>query len=273
MIRAEAGVIRRRTTARLRLLVAGLLVSLAVGARAASGQEAISADRPGLDFSPLTVSPGTIQMEIGIPVLSLEQGPAGDSWLFQTPTLARVGLVDGFELRAGLSPYNSLSTPRNGDTGPETKIGVSDLEFGAKVRLTGESGGLAVVAIPSLLLPTGTGEFTGDAVGYLLNAVVGFSLADAVWMTLTGGLYDLPDGSGRSTSGLTAIGVGRAVSSVVGVFAEAGIFPQPGPDPAQLGGGLTLLLSPDVQLDAAAGAGLTDSAPDWQFGSGIAFRF
>lgn len=269
----EAGVTRAEAAVRRRFRPMGLLALLVLGVGPAAAQETVSADRPGLDFSPVTVSPGFIQLEVGLPTLSLETATNGDTWLFQTPVLARVGLTGRLEVRAGLSPYNSLSTPRSGDSDAETKTGAGDLEVGAKVRLTNENSSVAIVAIPSLFLPTGSGEFAGGAVGYLLNTVVGFSLADAVGVAVTGGLYDLPDGDDRSTSGLAAVTVARSLSSVVGLFAETGLFPGPGRDPSQLGGGVTLLLSPNVQLDASVSGGLNEATPDWQFGSGIAFRF
>ena len=85
-----------------------------------------------------------------------------------------------------------------------------------------------------------------------------------------------PDG-GRSTltTAIYTLAAGFPASDRVGFFVEAfGDVPLSADgDPAHLlDGGVTYLVRPNLQLDAAVGAGISDAAPDWFAAVGFSVR-
>ncbi len=253
-------------------VVAGLAAALC-GAGPATAQEVIAADRPGLDFSPLAVDPGVIQVEIGLPSGTYFSEGDASLWSIQFPTLVRVGVVDGLELRAGAQPLNILSF--QGEEAGFSEAGFGDLELGAKLSLSSPEGGRPGVAlIPSFTVPTGEAPFTADRPAYLLNAVATWAI-DAWSVAAVGGVYSNPAGDDeRVVSGMLAGVLGRSLGGRVGGFVEGGWFPVEGGGPAGLvGGGLAILLSDEIQIDFSVDRGITDDSPDWLLGAGFATRF
>ena len=99
--------------------------------------------------------------------------------------------------------------------------------------------------------------------------------------SFTGGF--LPEQRQITKDGFTAayrignLALGRSLGDRIGAFLELyGLAPagaEGDDDAAYLDGGFTLAFGTDAQLDARAGAGLTDAAADWFFGIGFARRF
>ncbi len=261
-----------RRAAVARLAAAGLLASL-YGSGPLSAQEVIAADRPGLDFSPLAVGPGVIQVEIGLPSTTYFSEGEASLWSIQFPTLVRVGVVDGLELRAGAQPLNILEF--RGEEAGFSEAGFGDLELGAKLSLSSPEGGRPGVAlIPSLTVPIGEAPFTADRPAYLFNTVATWAI-DAWSVAAVGGVYSNPAGDDeRVISGMLAGVIGRSLGGRVGGFVEGGWFPVEGGGPGGLvGGGLAILLSDEVQIDLSVDRGITDDSPDWLLGAGFATRF
>ena len=67
--------------------------------------------------------------------------------------------------------------------------------------------------------------------------------------------------------------LGASLAGPVSAYVEVGAFPDGDATPVLAGGGLLVLVSPDVQLDASFDVGLTDGAADLLFGAGASFRF
>jgi len=70
--------------------------------------------------------------------------------------------------------------------------------------------------------------------------------------------------------------LGYSLTDRLGAFVELfGDVPMsaPGTPATSFDGGFTYLVSENFQLDALAGVGLSDDAPDWFVGAGVTYRW
>lgn len=256
-----------------RLTALSLTLILTLGlAGPATAQSPIGTDRPGLGLNPALVAPGVVQFETGLPSVGLSNAESADVQSYGVPVALRVGLVDRLEFRLGNSPYQRTTTDVDG--GPETTAdGFGDLEAGLKVGVRdGADGGPSLAFIPAIVLPTGTDEVSTGAPAYSVNATSGWALGSA-GLTTVAGLSATPTGSDYQTQGAFVAVLGRELTSSLSGYVEVGAYPTEGADnESYTGGGLALLASPNVQLDAFVLRGLTDVSTDWQFGLGLSAR-
>ncbi|WP_420455254.1 transporter [Rubrivirga sp.] len=221
----------------------------------------IVTDRPDLTES--TEAVRRLQVESGLLLDVEDSGSGGGSPDLSGPqALVRVPVVAGVEVRLGLPDY------RVEDVANRNVDGLTDPSVGAKVEL-GAAGPWALAAIAEVSLPLGDAAFSGAA-SPLAILVAGRDAGAFSLGTQAEVRWDRD--ADRVEVGGTFV-VGTSVSEAVGVFVEAAAGTTPG-DPAVLAQtGATLLLSPDVQLDAALGLGLTEPAPDVFAGVGVSARF
>ena len=238
----------------------------------ATAQSPIGTDRPGLGFNPALVAPGAVQFETGLPSVGLSNTGSADVQSYGVPVALRVGLVDRLEFRLGNSPYQRTTTDVDG--GPKTTAdGFGDLEASLKVGVRdGADGGPSLAFIPAIVLPTGIDEVSTGAPAYSVNATSGWALGSA-GLTTVAGLSATPTGGDYQTQGAFVAVLGRGLTSSLSGYVEVGAYPTEEADnESYTGGGLALLVSPNVQLDAFVLRGLTDVSTDWQFGLGLSAR-
>lgn len=227
------------------------------------------ADRPDFTESALSVEPGRVQVESGYTVARRDGGTehaVGE-------VLARVGLADPVELRLAPNSYRVLET----DGG--TARGLADPTVGAKATLL-EPGPDADPALPSVALLASTSLPAGDEAvspgGAEPEALLalGWDLAPVSVGANLGHARALHDGErfGR-TAASAAVGlpIGGDLDSYLEYYTLRPAAPGSGAEDV-VNGGLTLLLSPDAQLDARAGAGLGGGAPELILGAGLSLR-
>ena len=81
-------------------------------------------------------------------------------------------------------------------------------------------------------------------------------------------------GRGRTPEASASLSLGRSITDRVGSYAEAFAFrPRGAPGTQFVNGGVTVLVSDDLQLDARAGRGVGANARDVFFGVGFARRW
>lgn len=254
--------------ARPALLALSALLAAPAGAQ-------IATDRPGFGFSPQVVDRGTVQVEAGIPQATRTDasvGPVDASVTrYAFPVQLRYGLSETVELRAGTSVYDvtrlSVDTPVGDGSDSDGDAGFDVVEVGAKVQLA--TNGPIVALLPSLLVPTTEAGDLGGAV----RAVAGFALTDRVGLTTVLGATVTDTDPDRDVRAEAVAVVSTSLADALSGYAEVAAFPGDGGTPAYAGGGLLVLLNPDVQLDASLDVGLTDEADDLVFGAGLSFRF
>jgi len=242
----------------LLLLAPGYLLAVPV----ASAQETISTDRPGLGYNPTTISPGIFQVELGTPSASASEAGAANVQTFSFPAALRLGVTDALELRLNTSVYDIAQTEIADETESEGQAGFDVLEAGVKLNFAAQAGFDAAV-IPSIFIPTEGGPVTVSGI-----AVAGWSLPNAFGLTTAAGAAV----TSGDVSGTFVALLGRGLTDRLGSYVAAAAYPADGATPVFAGAGLTLLLTPDLQLDAGFDRGFSEGAGDWLFGLGIAFR-
>ena len=265
--------VRLRRTSRALLLTLVLCLSGSgalpglLAAQSAPGPGPMVTDRPDFTESASTVAPGFLQLEAGYTFTrtgETRQHDVGEA-------LLRVGIRERIEIRLGVPSYGSFEI----EAGDEEGFG--DASVGLKVGLFEASGEGA----PRTALLVGTSLPTGsDALG-TSGLQPGATLALA---------WDLPRGLGLGVNlgyesveeddrdfgqakGSVALGV--PVSGPVGAFLEGYVLVPEGSRDAEpfLDGGITVLLSPNLQLDARVGTGFEGPDPDYFAGAGLAVRW
>lgn len=261
------------------LCAVAALVALPVSARGQGEGEGagfgetpeLVTDRPDQTESAETVSPGRVQVETGLLRSEDDAGGVETETDELLGTLVRVGLVGDWELRLGWGGFVDA---------PGTD-GAADAELGVKWRLARSASGRTTTALlASTSVPVGDDELTSDrfdpevrlSVAHELSARLGFGWNVGV------ARESAPNASGslRSESFLLATAaLGFAASERVGLFVELfgeGGGSRGGSPAISLDGGATFLLRDNVQLDLAAGVGLSHAAADRFVGVGVSFR-
>lgn len=227
----------------------------------------ISPDRPGFANGSDTVAPGRIQIEMGLAQTKASAAQGGGLTTDYPEAEARVGLTPALEAEIFLPDY--ITTP-GGDKG------FGDALIGAKDRFYQNKTGSQVRAsvTPLLSLPV-NGAFSSGHVDPLL--ICGIEAAPGSRWDVQGNL-DLSDpsqaGGGRVFTVTPAAAVTYQLTQALSVFGDSyDVVPRKGPSAPTVDGGLTYLLTNDVQLDAEVGYGLAGAAPTRFVGAGVSFRF
>lgn len=235
-------------------------------------------DRPDQTESTATIAPGRMQLEAGL-AFSQDEESANETQVLEGPgTLLRIGLARDVELRLGWTGIVDEEMRFRGREDSESGIG--DGELGVKLRLGAESGPRPEMALlVASSLPVGEEPFSSDRFDPSFRLAFAHSLTETVALGYNLGAEwtSEPTAGGRSTRarGLYTLALGFTLSERWAAFAEVfGDFSlsAPGPPETSVDGGLTWLLRPNLQLDAAAGVGLSDEAPDWFLGLGVSLR-
>src|SRR3954462_6430901 len=104
-----------------------MTIAVAVLALALAAQDtAIDADRPHVGTGPYVVSPGEVQVELGV---QWQESP--DVRTFASPALMRVGVADRVEFRLSSDGLLARHEPAS------DAYGVGNAQLGAKIRLWG----------------------------------------------------------------------------------------------------------------------------------------
>ena len=232
-------------------------------------RDALVTDRPDFTESALTVSPWHVQVEMGYTAARVD----GNTESSVGELLIRVGLVEWLEARVGLNSFAWVAAEGND---PE---GLEDVSLGAKINFVRAKPGTPIPDLGLLLgasFPTGAGEL-GQGSDVLPGATLAAGLDLTEWMSAGAniGWGYLDDGAGRYSQFAASLALGFALTERLGAYAEYfGFAPEfdEGPDSHFLNGGLTFLISRDVQVDARAGFSVDDAETDSFFGIGLAFR-
>jgi hypothetical protein len=228
-------------------------------------------DRPDQTESPLAVAPGYVQLELGWTYVE-----SGSVRLHSIPgTVARIGLVSGWEARLGFAGWRHL------EDGSQVTEGAGPLGVGVKGELLrGEGLKPAVALLGEALLPTAADGLGPTRVDPIVRLSLAHELGEVVSLGYNLGVAWLSErretGESRTFSqGLYTVSLGFALGQRVGAFAEAfGTVPLSETSVAAhlLDGGFTLLVLPNLQFDLSAGVGLDGDADDWFMGAGVSLR-
>ncbi|MCS3702503.1 transporter [Salinibacter ruber] len=221
----------------------------------ATGQ--ISADRPGFGDGTTTVAPGTVQAEFGAAAANDDFGTNAE--LGQL--LLRYGVADFLELRGGIGSF-ALDAPDTEYTGTSV---------GGKLRLV-QSSLSALSVVSTWNLPTGSGAFESDRVSQTLALAYNGALGEGLGISVNGGT-EVPYGGDGDPSYLFIPTLSVDLADGVGGYVGYAGFYSTGLNTNYVEAGLTLLSSPNTQLDVNTGLQVDENRSAFFAGLGLAHRF
>jgi len=231
-------------------------------------------DRPDFTEASSTVGRGVTQFEFGY-TYRTDDDIAGNTDLHSLPELLiRRGFFrDWLELRLG---YNAAS----GDLDGASVSGSEDLYLGMKIGLTAQHGWRPEMSlIPQMFVPTGASGLTSDTTLGGLNLVYSWDISCTCNVAgstqFNRRLDDVT--SVQYTQWAQSISVGKSLTRTIGAYGEWFAFIPDGADTNRaehyFNGGLTKLISNNIQWDVRMGAGLNDAADDFFVGTGLSLRY
>lgn len=215
-------------------------------------------DRPDQTESALTVPRGLFQFEAGVIAEAGDQRTIGAA-------LLRIGLHPRIEARIGFDGWR--------DVGPAD--GAGDVTLGAKLALTAPDAPWTLALIGTGSLGTGAAGLAADGIDPEVRVALARPLGERLSLGLNGGVFWTALGATTRADALYTAVVGASAAPGVGLFVESyGTLPvsDGGAATHLVDAGVTVLLTPTVQLDGSAGLGLSDTAPDWFVGFGVSLR-
>jgi hypothetical protein len=264
-----------------------LLLALARPANAAAEAAApaeLVTDRPDQTESALVVPPGALQVELGAS-FERDRGGVVESARREAPgALVRFGLANRLELRlAWPGAIESETTTRSGPgRRRETVRGAGDPEVGAKLAWLSTAHGdrLDLAVLGHLTLPVGDPGLGSPRADPSLRLCASLPLGERVglgWnLGWAAGSEERRGGAPTTLARwIYTAAAGVDLSPRWGAFVELfGDLPASDPEPAahSFDAGVTFLVSPRLQLDLAAGVGLSEAAPDRFVGFGVSLR-
>jgi hypothetical protein len=241
-----------------------------LAARTAAAEESLrplSTDRPDTTESARTVDAGHFQLEMDMARLTVDEGQKGLSFVASN---LKLGLTHFWDVQLVIEPLVGHEAL------PDYGLGYGDTTLRTKLNLFGNDEDTALALMPWVKFPT-AGKRGNDFVEAGLIVPLGFALPldFSASVMAEGDVLADEDGAGRHFELLTSASVGHEIYGPVAAFVEvAGVYStEPGAGYAlSLDGGPVVLVTDDVQLDAAAGVGLTHAADDFTVFTGVSFK-
>jgi len=263
-----------RRKASLKNLV--LLLSLVLSVNFLSAQDNDSSsplvtDRPDATEASSTVGKGVLQIETGGLYESFEENNLKLEGYTYNTTLVRYGILDNVELRVGWD-FAEGRAEINGIALDNVSSGLSPLLLGVKVDIAEEKDGMPEVALIGHVFPlfSASTDYRPETTGIDFR----FSLSHTLSENSSIG-YNIGGQWGDDSSEATAIytlAYGYSITDKWGMYLELyGDLPEDSSANHFWDGGLTYLVSNDLQLDAYVGSGIT-KGQDLLVGFGASFR-
>ena len=238
----------------------------------------MATDRPDTTESAITVDAGHFQAELSLVEWTHDEASGVEADQINVlPMNLKIGLTNNADLQLVLDPYVNVRVKFDG--GGSTRVdGVGDTQLRLKYNLWGNDGGdTALALMPFIKFPTANDDLGNDDVEggliipFSISLPGGFGLAAMAEFDILRDEADEDYGWGvLHTVALSHDLVGDLAGFIeyIGFTpVDLGIGYQ-----AAVGVGVTYGLNPDVQLDAAATIGISDSAEDFNVRVGLSFR-
>ncbi|MHC4478056.1 MAG: transporter [Planctomycetota bacterium] len=258
---------------KISFLVLLLAYALAPGSCLTAEAADLGTDRPDQTEASSTIPRGYAQLETGW--LHSRDDDADVQTDVVPQSLLRYGLAGNLELRLNYAGYFREDAAADSE-------GSGDLAVGAKVKFWNENGWRPETAIIThLAMPSGKTPFSSERFDPDYRLAFTHTLSDRVSLAYNLGQAwksEVDSTGDRDTRPdfqyTAALGIG--LTDWLGCFVEFfGDIPTANANgPANsFDGGLTYMMTENLQLDVYSGVGLSDGADDWFIGAGFSVRF
>lgn len=226
-------------------------------------QEPIQTDRPDQTETPALVPKGMFQVETGF---SIQKNDANSTTQTLPSTLWKYGINDHFELRL-------ITEFTNEKVFDEKVSGFNPILIGCKIKIADEKGIVPKTSfIGHISLPNAASkEFKSEYFAPEFRFVMQHTLSKKVSLS-----YNLGaewDGFSPEPTFIYTVATGYSITEKIGSYIELfGFAPQQQMANHNFDGGFTYLISPNFMVDASAGVGITENAPDHYWALGFSFR-
>jgi len=236
-------------------------------------------DRPDETETPVSVTPGHVQLEMGWSYVIADRDGSKRQTHQLPGTLIRIGALPGLEARLGFGGWRHREVADS--AGTETRSGVGPLRLGAKIQFNeGEGWTPTVALLGAVVLPTAAEGLGPEHVDPTLRVAASHEASSVVGIGYNLGLRWLSveavtGGTSTQLEGIYTLAFSFALSERFGAFAEAFgalALSDDAVSVASLDGGLTFLVRRNLQFDVRAGIGLNKEADAWFVGAGFAWR-
>lgn len=225
-------------------------------------------DRPGISFSPATLTAGSFTWEQGLPDVSHDNSPGMHSTLYSADTLLRAGLSGNMEIQLGTSLLNRLDTQT--PAGHEHTNGTGDSSLALKVLVPATAQDFSSAVLARVSFATGDNAFTAGDRQYGLGTALGWSLSEA----MSTGLYLNASHLSGQNSYTVSPNFNVALTETVSAYVEAATTQTAHAGRSSVAGaGVSWMVTPATQLDFSTDWGLASQRGSFQVGFGVSEFF
>lgn len=255
------------TSRRACVSLASLLSLMSASVHAAEELRPLSTDRPDVTESAHTVDAGHFQAEIDVARLTIDEGQKALS--FAASNL-KFGLASFWDVQLVIEPLVGFEAL------PNYGLGFGDTTLRTKLNVFGNAEDLALAVMPWVKFPT-AGRRGNRAVegGLIVPLGASLPLEFSSGYMLEGDYMKDELGDGYHFELVHSASFGHEIYGPVAAFIElVGVYSteEDAEYALTLDGGPVVLVSDNLQLDAAAGVGLTDAADDFSVFVGVSFK-
>jgi hypothetical protein len=235
------------------------------------GPAELVTDRPDQTESSGVVPVRHLQIETGFLMSGDRTGQIELRSFAYNTTLLRYGLLENFELRAGLEYRNEKEKLLDMDE-INAVSGFSPLYLGFKTRIKEEQGWIPEIAfLGGVSLPfTAQQEFRALHPAAIMRFAFSHTLSERFSLGYNlGAEWEAETGPGYFYT--AALGIG--LTEKLGMFVEAfGLFATDAENEHLADAGFTWLVLPNLQFDLSGGMGLNEAANDFFISAGLSYR-
>lgn len=238
----------------------------------------MTVDRPDFTDSPDVIGRGLWQVETGFLFESIHvNAPTLHETIHKIVTpqaLLRIGLSPRMELRVAA---DGLLSDTSAEPGVGRISGRSDVAVSVKWRPLDERrpGGFDVALLPILSLPAGSDGFTSGGYDPTLKVAWAHPLPRDIDLSGNVVIASLTDNDRRFVQETISVSAGHALAAGWSGYAEllrTSAVERDGRNVWLFDTGVSHNLGQRVAIDMSIGRGLSDAAPAWYIGAGVAWR-
>ncbi len=191
-------------------------------------------------------------------------------------TLVKYGLINGrLEVRfiVETNTIDRSRIDRSRQSANEKITGFNPMQFGFKVNILSEKGIIPKTSLIMHIAAPGLASAQFRTNYYAPNFRFTMQHSVTEKYSLAYNIGAEWDGNSTQPTGIYTLTIGHGLTEELGSYVELyGFLPAKGKPDHRFDAGLTYLVSPNIQLDASGGLGITECSPDMFVGVGLSLR-